>query len=269
MIQLKSTFNWLFSIVLALTFTSCATTSKIVYMQNQQIGEPQAIIPSKPILLQPQDQIAIIVSCQDPQLTALFNLTYVSQVAGSQQESASATYGKVAGYTVDSEGNINFPVLGKIHVAGLSREKIAQKITNELERKKLVKEPIVAVEFLSLHFSVLGEVSKPGRYSITKDRVTLLEALSMAGDLTIFGKRDKVFLSRQNQDSITTYQFDLRSTDMYLSPAFYIKQGDILYVEPNNVKANQSTVNGNSMSSVSMWVSIASFLTSIGVLIFK
>lgn len=269
MIHVKSKRKWLLAVTLTLALTSCATRSKVVYMQNQQVGQQQALISSTPIVLQPQDQISIIVSCREPQLTALFNLTYVSQVAGSLQDNTSAGYGKVAGYTVDSEGNINFPILGRIQVAGLSREEIARRITDELEKRNLVKEPIVTVEFLSLYFSVLGEVNKPGRYTITKDKVTFLEALSMAGDLTIFGKREHIFLSRQEKDSMITYQLDLRSTDIYQSPVFYLKQGDIIYVEPNRVRANQSTVNGNSVMSVSLWMSVASFLTTIGVLIFK
>ena len=267
--QVKSKLKWLTLFICTYIMVSCTTSSKVIYLQNEQIGKQHNLAPTKPIVVQPQDQISIVVSCRDPKLTTLFNLTYVSQVAGSQQENGLGNYGQVSGYTVDSDGNINFPVLGKVSVSGLSREEITKKITSELERQSLAKEPIVTVQFLSLQFSVLGEVNKPGRYNITKDRITLLEAISMAGDLSIFGKRDKVYLTRQNNDSRITYQLDLRDTSIYSSPAFYLKQDDVIYVEPNKMRSNQSTINGNNVRSVSLWMSIASFLTTIGVLIFK
>lgn len=248
---------------------SCSTNKKIVYFQNEQIGKQQALTKSKPIVVQPEDQISIVVSCRDPKLTALFNLIYVSQVTGSQQEESASNYGKISSYTIDSKGNINFPILGEVHIAGLTREEVAKKITNELENNNLVKEPIVTVQFLSLQFAVLGEVNKPGRYNITKDRITILEAISQAGDLTIYGERDNILLTRIKNNKRITYKVDLRNTKLYTSPAFYISQDDIIYVEPNKVRINQSTVNGNNLQSVGLWMSVTSVLTSIAILLFK
>lgn len=252
------------SICLGLILSSCSTTNKILYLQDQPIGIEKAINETKYITVQPQDQLSIVVSSKDPELAIIFNLPRVQQNIGQNN-----TNGGLLGYTVDSKGDIDFPVLGKINVVGLSREEIATMIKRKIIEINMIKDPVVTVDFSNLQFAVLGEVAKPGNYSITKDRTTILEAISSAGDLTIFGKRNKVFLTRTTTDKRITYELDLRSSKIYDSPAFYIQQNDVIYVEPNGVRANQSTVNGNTARSVSMWMSVASFLTTIGVLIFK
>ena len=257
----------LFPLLVCLLMASCNPTKKIVYFQDASIGQKQNLPPGEYITIQPQDIISIIVSSKEPQLAALFNLPHIQQVTGNQQTPSNHN-GQILGYTVDSKGNIDFPVLGSLHVAGLNREEIARLVKELLISKNLMKDPIVTVDFINLHFSVMGEVSKPGQYSIRKDQTNILEALSMAGDLTIYGKRDKIFLIRTEKERIT-YQLNLCSSQIYNSPAFYIRQNDLIYVEPNKVRANQATVNGNSLKSVSLWMSIASFLTTIGVLIFK
>ena len=134
----------------------------------------------------------------------------------------------------------------------------------------LVKDPVVTVEFLNLYISVMGEVNNPGQFSIDRDRLTVLDALSMAGDLTIYGNRSKVMVLRQEGDVQRVYGINLTSGEhVYTSPAYYLQQNDVVYVEPNNMKARQSTVNGNNVRSTSFWISLASLLTSMGVLIFK
>ena len=155
-------------------------------------------------------------------------------------------------------------------MAGKKREEIASLIKHELVSKNLVKDPVVTVEFLNLYISVMGEVNNPGRFSIDRDRLTVLDALSMAGDLTIYGNRSKVMVLRQEGDVQRVYGINLTSGEhVYTSPAYYLQQNDVVYVEPNNMKARQSTVNGNNVRSTSFWISLASLLTSMGVLIFK
>ena len=176
----------------------------------------------------------------------------------------------VSGYTVDAHGDIDFPVLGKVHVAGMKRQEIAEYIKGELVRENLVKDPVVTVEFMNLCVSVLGEVNNPGRFSIDRDRLTVLDALSLAGDLTIYGNRYKVIVLRQEDDVQRVYGIDLTSGEhVYSSPAYYLQQNDVVYVEPNAVKARQSTVNGNNVRSTSFWISLASLLTSVAILIFN
>ena len=254
--------------------SSCNSSKQVVYFQDLKPGETEIKLPEvKAITIRPEDKISIIVNSRDPQLTDLFNLPVMSRQLGQSLRSGGVSTGNsqgVSAYTVNSEGEIDFPVLGKIYVAGMKREEIAGYIKEELIRQNLVKDPVVTVEFANLSVSVLGEVNSPGRFSIDRDRLTLLDALSMAGDLTIYGNRSKVMVLRQEGDVQRVYGVDLTSGEhIYTSPAYYLQQNDVVYVEPNEVKARQSTVNGNNVRSTSFWISLASLLTSIAILIFN
>lgn len=256
----------------AALLSSCATPKEVVYFQDlQQTDGTLAAVQAKEIRVRPDDKISIIVNSRDPQLTDLFNLPYVSRQLGQTLRSVTSTYGQsqgVSGYTVDSDGNIDFPVLGKIHVEGMTREEIGRYIKDELVGQDLVKDPVVTVEFMNLTVSVMGEVAKPGRYAIERDRITILDALSMAGDLTIYGRRDAVMVQRMEGDTLQVYELNLVSgQDVYNSPAFYLQQNDLVYVAPNDVKVRESTVNGNDIRSTSFWISLGSLLTSVAVLI--
>lgn len=254
---------------------ACSTPARITYFQDLRPGESeQQVVAATEIKVRPGDKLSIIVNSRDPQLTQLFNLPYVTQQIGrgstSTSSSSSATSQGVSGYTVDEEGRIDFPVLGKIEIAGKNREEIAAFIKEELLAKNLVKDPVVTVEYMNLCISVLGEVASPGRYSIDRDKVTLLDAISMAGDLTIYGKREKVLVLREENGVQRVYGVNLCSAEhLYTSPVYYLRQNDVVYVEPNNVRARQATVNGNNVRSTSFWISLASLLTTIAVLVFK
>lgn len=247
---------------------SCDTSKKIVYMQDVAVNEPETITGVKDITVQSKDQISIIVSSKDPQLAALFNLTKVQYRAGYSDLRGNYN-GEISGYTLDDNGDIDFPVIGILHIAGMTKSEIAKLIKKKLIEENLVNDPVVTVEFMNLYFSVLGEVKTPGKYAISKDRVTLLEAISMAGDLTIYGKRDAVFIVREEGGQRVVHWVDLRNKDFFNSPVYYLKQNDVVYVQPNKVRAGQSTINENNVKSVGLWVSVASFLTSLGVLVFK
>lgn len=253
---------------LALLLSACNTSKEILYFQDIAVNQPETIVGEKDITVQPKDQISIIVSSKDPQLAALFNLTRVQYRAGNDV-SLGSNNGEVSGYTLDSNGDIDFPVLGTLHVADMTKSQIAALVKKKLIEENLVNDPVVTVEFMNLYFSVLGEVKSPGKYTISKDQISLLEAISMAGDLTIYGKRDAIFVIREENGERVTHWVDIRSKDIFKSPVYYLKQNDVIYVQPNNVRAGQSTLNENSVKSVSMWISIASFLTSLGVLLFK
>ncbi len=250
---------------------SCSTPQQIAYFQDFYPGESEVELQAPTVIkLQPKDKVSILVNSQDMRLTNLFNLPIVSQQIGQETTTSGGTIRGVSGYTVDSKGDIDFPVLGKIHIQGMTREQVAAHIKKELQSHNLVKDPVVTVEFMNLTVSVLGEVSKPGRYSIDKDNVTILDALSQAGDLTIYGKREKVLVLRNEGGKQRVYGVNLCSGDyVYSSPAYYLRQNDVIYVEPNDTKARQSTVNGNNVRSTSFWISLASLLTSVAVLIVK
>ena len=257
--------------LMVLAAVSCSTPKEISYFQDLQPGVTElAITDPVEIKVRPKDKLSILVNAQDPKLTNMFNLPIVSQQIGQESTGSSGTSRGVSGYTVDSFGDINFPVLGKIRVEGMTREQIADYLTKQLKEQELIKDPVVTVEFMNLGVSVLGEVNKPGRISINRDNMTILDALSEAGDLTIFGKREKVLVLRQEDGKQRVYGVNLCSADnIYTSPVYYLQQNDVVYVIPNNTKSRQSTVNGNTVRSTSFWISLASLITSIAVLIAK
>ena len=253
--------------VAAALFSSCATP-KIAYFQDIQPGTAEEVSSATEIRVRPEDKISILVNSKDPLLTDLFNLPIISRQIGMTTGTSNSQ--GISGYTVNKEGDIDFPVLGHIHVSGMTREEIAAHIKHELISQDLVKDPVVTVEFMNLTVSVLGEVVHPGRFSIDKDRLTLLDAISMAGDLTVYGKRDNVLVQRDENGKKMLYKVNLNSGhDLYASPVYYLQQNDIVYVEPNSVRARQATVNGNNVRSASFWMSLVSLLTTITVLIVK
>ena len=155
-------------------------------------------------------------------------------------------------------------------VAGLTRAEVAEQVQSSLLSSGLLQDATVVVEFMNLHYSVLGEVKNPGQYPVDNDQITIFDALSKAGDMTIQGKRDSVFVIRESGGQRVTYALDLRSTNgTFGSPAYYIQQNDVVYVKPNNKRARESTVNGNNVLSTSFWISLASLLTTVCVLIIK
>ncbi len=252
-----------------LVLGSCSTPKQISYFQDLRPGESELTLTAPTeIKIQPKDKLSILINSQDLRLTNLFNLPIVSQQVG--QKSSQYTTRGLSGYTVDSKGDIDFPVLGALHVQDMTREEVATYIKKELQSHDLIKDPVVTVEFMNLSVNVMGEVNNPGRYNIDKDHLTILDALSQAGDLTIYGKREKVLVLRMEEGKQHVYGINLCSADhLYSSPVYYLQQNDVVYVEPNDTKARQSTVNGNNVRSTSFWISLASLLTTIGVLVFK
>lgn len=256
-------------VALLVLLASCNARKEIVYLQDSVAETPVQIANQLTIKAQPLDQLHIVVNSKDPETASLFTLHQPSNRMFASGSTSSSAEVYLSTYTVDEQGNIDFPVLGTIHVGGLTRQQIAAKIKQDLIKGDYVKDPIVTVNFANAQFTAAGEVVRPGKYSFDKDQITLLEALGMAGDLTILGRRDNVKVIREENGKRATYVIDLRSSKMFDSPAYYIKQNDVIYVEPNKVRAGQSTINDNSFQSVSLWVSIASLLTSVAVLIFK
>lgn len=247
---------------------SCAAPKEVAYFQNAADNSLQYNVPTTgAITLRPEDKIGIIVNTRDPQLTTLFNLPYIANRVGSTTDARSAGNNStgVLGYTVDSNGDIDFPIVGKLHVAGLQRSEVADCVKEALLSRSLVKDPVVTVEFMNLTYSVLGEVNNPGRYSIEKDRVSVLDAIGAAGDLAIYGRRDNILVVR-TADSGEQMRYFLNLTrieDVMASPAYYLQQGDVVYVTPNDMRIRQSTVNGNNVRSTSFWISLASLAATL------
>ncbi len=255
--------NFFLSLLILVSMASCAPTN-IAYFQDLVPGETVTQITNAvDITIHPGDKISIIVNSKDPLLADLFNLPIVSRQIGQKTSLTSYTQG-ISGYTVDHNGNIEFPVLGTLNIEGKTRKEVEEFIKAELISNNLIKDPVITVEFMNFTIAVLGEVKNPGRYNIDKDQVTVLDALGMAGDLTIFGERENIMVLREVNGQQHVFGINLCSAEqVYSSPAFYLQQNDIVYVEPNPKKVRDSTVNGNTIFSTSFWVSVASLLTTV------
>ena len=257
------------SLVTILAISSCGTQKKVLYLQDNVINQEVETIKGGEIRFKPNDIISIFVTSKTPELAAIFNLPRVQSTIGQTSLSASSQYNGTLNYTIDPKGNIDYPVLGTLKATGYTKSEFAKHIKDKIMASNLIKDPVVTVEYANLCFSVIGDVTRPGKYAITDEKTNILEALSMAGDLTITGMRDRVFLTRRLDDKVITYQLNLKSKDIYQSPAYYIQQKDVIYVEPNKVRTNQSTLNGNNVRSTSFWLSLASLLVTVAVLIVK
>lgn len=251
----------LVSFCMAVLFTTACTSPKeVLYLQDVEPYKQQEIEQKYKVIIHSDDLLSIMVNCKEPELALPFNMPMVTFQLGTTGGVLNGQQ-RVLGYLVDSNGDIDFPVLGKMHVEGLTRMQLTDLIKDKLIEGDLIKEPIVTVQFLNYKISVMGEVARPGSFNISGDRITLLEALSMAGDLTIYGKRDRVAVIREKDGKRTILYHDLRSSDIFKSPCYYLQQNDIVYVEPNKAKSAQSGINQN--NSVGVWLSAVSVLASL------
>lgn len=241
--------------------TSCGSVKDIAYLQGEDLLKKTAMDDTVSLKIQKDDLLDINVSCPDQELLRPF-LRYSSEYNGAGSVNSGSS-----GYLVELDGTINFPLLGQIKVAGLTRRQLIDLVQNRLKKEGYIKNPVVTVRFLNFRISILGEVQSPGTFNITGERITLFEALSMAGDLTIHGRRNRVAVVRETDGVRTILYHDLRSRDIFKSPHYYLKQNDMVYVEPNRVKAEASVQ--NQYTSIGTWMSIISFLASMSVLIFK
>ena len=167
-------------------------------------------------------------------------------------------------YTVDKDGNIEFPYLGSILVRDMTRDEVAKHIRQELLDKKMVQDPTVIVDFNNLQVAVLGDVKSPGKYSIERDKYTIIDAISDAGDLTITGKRENIMVLREENGEQKTYTVNLNdASQLFNSPVYYLQQNDIVYVEPNSMKSGQSSINSNTLRSTSFWFSAVSLVLTL------
>ena len=261
----KNRLNRILVILLCCVLFSCKTSKNVVYLQDALNKTTDTIEFNQGIVIQPKDILSIVVSCRDPELSISLNLPLYSYQAGSTTASSSYS-SRMLGYLVDMEGCIDFPLLGRLKVAGLTREQLTEMIKQKIVENGLIREPIVNTEIMNFRISVLGEVRSPGFFSLQDDKITILEAIARAGDLTIYGRRDNVLVQRHEQNGvINNYYIDLRSVEMYHSPAFYLKQNDVVYVSPNNTIAARSRINENRTLGVS--ISLASFLTNLALLV--
>ena len=255
--------KYVYLIVLgAALLTSCKTPTNITYLQDVYENVPIKTQGDGYIRFMPGDKLSIFVHSRDEKLMELFNLS--GRNGGSNMMMAGGQ--NYAPYTVDDNGEIEFPVLGTIKIQGCSRNEVEKLIKNELISQSLCKDPIVTVGFYNMTFSVLGNAGT-GVKQINKDRITLLEAIAM-GELQISGLRKNVLVMRQEGDKQVPYRVDLTSAEsVYNSPVYYIRQNDVIYVEPNNMAKRTSTVMGSSAYQPGFWFGMFSSVASVGALL--
>jgi len=250
----------------ALLLASCATNKRAAYIQQVQTDIPTAIEQDYQIRIKPFDRLTVTINSKDPELAAPFNAASSYNSLNGLSSYSSSSNGNLQILTVDKEGKIQLPIIGEIDCDGLTRNELAKKIENTIRENGMVHDPIVIIQFADVKFSVLGEVARPGQFSITKDRISLFDALAMAGDLTIYGQRENVALIREENGMRTVHYFDLKNPDILTSPYFYLQQDDVVYVTPNKYKAQAGEINQNRsfyISLVSVAVSVATLLVTI------
>ena len=233
----------------------------------------------QPFRLRPKDKINVVVNSSDPMLVQQFNLISASSsmralgttlTPQTTMGGSTGGTGQILSYTVDEQGDIEFPVLGKVAVEGKTRQEVAAYIRSRLIARDLVKDPIVIVEYVNLGVNVLGEVNRPGHVEVQKDYYTILDAIAAAGDLTISGQRENVMVCREVDGEDQTFFINLCDRqDILTSPAFYLQQNDVVYVMPNPKRQREAYSSGNTFNQPSFWVSLASLMTTIAALLLK
>ena len=223
-----------------LALSSCVSSKDFVYLQDMQVGERYHFERKHEAVVHRDDRLSITVSCKQPELALPFNAQNAAVKVSSTGEISASADGTDKGYRVDVDGNIDFPMLGKINVEGRTLAEVTQLIKNGIIEGNYIKNPLVAVDFLNFKYTVLGAVGSNGTYTVRGDRVTLLEAIANAGDLGSNARVDKVTVIREIGNERQIFVHDLRSSDIFNSPCFYLQQNDIVYVEPKYRKKERS-----------------------------
>lgn len=263
----------LFFLLATLLFSSCASRKDLVYLRDMEELKEYPVFQKYEPVIHRDDRLSITVSCKNPELTLPFNIpgssNYSIGLDGNITTSVPTGGADNAnkGYLVDVNGEIDFPILGKLKVEGRTRGQVTELIKQRLINEDLIKDPIVMVNFLNFKITVLGEVGSPNTYDITGDRITLLEAIAKAGDITDDGRVDRVAVIREYGNKRRIMFHDLRSKDVFNSPCYYLQQNDIVYVEPSAAKTRDNAQ--RTFSTFSMILSFVTTVTSLIVLAVK
>lgn len=245
-----------------LTCASCVSQKKMIYLQGADYlqDNPQQIKENFELKIQSDDQLAISISSKDKELIEPFNNSTLIG-SGSSQYSAQAG---VSYFQVDKDGNIEFPIFGTLKASGLTRMELAKELENRLISQNYIKDPQVSVKIMSFKVTVLGEVKAPGVQNVTGERLTLLEALGMAGDLLPSAKRENIMVIREEDGKRKSYMVDLTSSyDVLNSPCYFLQQNDVVYVEPNSAIRVKGSGTMSTMASTFGMISMVASLVSI------
>lgn len=244
-----------------IAMASCTSYKKVPYLQNSSEIDTTIVSELPDMRIQPKDMLTITVSSEMPEAAIPFNLTVPTPMsaANSSGKGSLTSQPALQTYLVDNEGYIEFPTLGRLKVYGMTKGEVEEMIKEKI-KSNFTTPPIVTVRMANYTISVLGEVSSPNIYNISNERINVLEAIAMSGDLTLFGKRDNVKLIRENADGTKNIvTLDLNDANIVHSPYYYLQQNDILYVEPNKAKARGADVS----NMTSMWFSATSLLMAV------
>ena len=244
---------------------SCGSTKNVAYFQNSDtvdLSQSQFLYDAK---IMPKDQLTITVSTTNDEAAVPFNLTVPTPQSVNSRSSYSQAM--LQTYLVDNSGNITYPIIGEIHVGGLTKSEAENMIREKIKVYMAEAEnPIVTVRMTGYQISVIGEVARPGTFTVSREKITVLEALAQAGDLTIYGVRNNVQLIREDSDGKKAIYFlNLNDANLINSPYYYLQQNDVIYVTPNKVKAQNSSVG----SMTSLWFSATSILISLTSLLYN
>ena len=227
-----------FSLLTTLFAISCGSAQKATYFNSQGDARITSNVTIPESNIQANDILGIAVSSLNPEASAVFNTPNTTYANVSTASGATI---QASGYLVNGDGNIEFPILGTLKVAGLSANDLRVKITDSLRNRKLLVDPIVSVRMLNFKVTVLGEVGHPTVVNVLNEKITLLEALGLAGDITIYGKKDHVMVIREEAGIKNIKYLDLNSSEIFTSPYYYLKSNDVVYVEPTKARVNSST----------------------------
>lgn len=253
-------FSTTITVILITVFMSCTSKKKMVYFAGSSSSSPDINKNYSPTL-KTDDLLSVIVMGIEAEAVKPFNLP-VTLISGNNIGGYTQGAPTPPGYLIDMQGNIDLPVIGKVQIAGLTRTAAAEMIKEKL--KVYINDPIVNIRILNYKVTVLGEVRNPGTFTIPNERVTLPEALGIAGDLLITGVRKNILVIRDVDGKKTETRVDLTSKELFSSSVYYLHQNDVVYVEPNRAKINSSVVNA---SNVGIVISVISLLTTIAVLL--
>ncbi|RYE00740.1 MAG: polysaccharide export protein [Sphingobacteriales bacterium] len=224
----------LFLAAILLVASSCVNTRKTAYLSDVP-GDYTVANPSpEQQLIHPGDILSIQVSSPNPEATVIFNNTATMPLNGTNTQVST-------GYLVDSDGNIQFPMLGKVKADGLNKKLLTDELRSQLMDKKLLLDPVVSIRFLNFRVTVLGEVAHPQVVAVPNEKISILEALGAAGDLTIYGRRDNLLIIREEGGQKVLRRVDLNSKSLLTSPYFYLRNGDVVYAEPNKAKVGSAS----------------------------
>ncbi len=246
-------------VAISFLLSSCSMAKKIPYFKDLESSKEEIPVVQNEPIIHNDDMLSIVVSAMDPITVAPFNLPIISY--SSPGEEKLSTTPTMQPYVVDINGEINFPILGKIKIGGLKKSEAVALIKEKLQ--PYLKDPIITIQFLNYKITILGEVRRPGTYTISNEHTSILQALGIAGDLTIYGRRDNVLLIREKEGGKKEYiRMDLTQTDILSSPFYYLQQNDVIYVEPNKTRIN-TVISSAASTNAAIYLSTISSLASV------